>query len=242
MSRIALAILALVIATSTLTAQGPVPPELIHYPDLIVHNGKILTVDENFRTAEAVAIRDGVFLAVGTNQGILPLRGPATRTIDLQGKTVIPGFVASDADNDFVGGNLYKETLVGGKIYGTLRGVDTKEAILNKVREYVAARPRGETIFLRLPDEGAEGMRLTKDDLDPLTPSHPVALNVTSFDMVVNSLMLAKVIERLPGKEQHPSVVKDARTGFTVGSFHSVLDGNIQGFLDAYLRWKVEGS
>jgi len=209
MSRIALAILALVIATSTLTAQGPVPPELIHYPDLIVHNGKILTVDENFRTAEAVAIRDGVFLAVGTNQGILPLRGPATRTIDLQGKTVIPGFVASDADNDFVGGNLYKETLVGGKIYGTLRGVDTKEAILNKVREYVAARPRGETIFLRLPDEGAEGMRLTKDDLDPLTPSHPVALNVTSFDMVVNSLMLEKVLAVLPGGASHPSVLKD---------------------------------
>ena len=41
----------------------------------------------------------------------------------------------------------------------------------------------------------------------------------------------------------HPDQrVKDARTGFTVGSFHSVLDGNIQGFLDAYLRWKVEGS
>ena len=38
----------------------------------------------------------------------------------------------------------------------------------------------------------------------------------------------------------HPDQrVKDARTGFLVGSFHSVLDGNLQGFLDAYLRWKV---
>jgi predicted amidohydrolase YtcJ len=213
MSRIALAILAFWIGTSVLTAQAPVPPELIHYPDLILHNGKILTVDESFRTAEAVAVREGVFLAVGTNQEILAMRGPATRSIDLQGKTVIPGFVASDADNDFVGGNLYKDTVVGGKILGTLRDVDTKEKILRKVREYVAARPRGETIFLRLPDEGAEGMRLTKDDIDPLTPNHPVALNVTSFDMVVNSLMLAKVAALLPGGERHPSVVKDARTG-----------------------------
>ena len=38
----------------------------------------------------------------------------------------------------------------------------------------------------------------------------------------------------------HPDQrVKDARTGYCVGSFHSVLDGNIQGFLDAFLRWKV---
>jgi peptide chain release factor 2 len=38
----------------------------------------------------------------------------------------------------------------------------------------------------------------------------------------------------------HPDQrVKDARTGHTVGSFHSVLDGNVQGFLDAYLRWRV---
>ncbi|MBF8305465.1 MAG: amidohydrolase, partial [Acidobacteria bacterium] len=209
MKRIAVVVMALVVGASALQAQGPVPPELIHYPDLILHNGKILTVDENFRTAEAVAVREGVFLAIGTNQEILALRGPATRTIDLQGKTVIPGFVASDADNDFVGGNLYKDTVVGGKILGTLRDVDTKEKILNKVREFVAARPRGETIFLRLPDEGADGMRLTKADIDPLSPNHPLALNVTSFDMVVNSLMLAKVVALLPGGERHPSVVKD---------------------------------
>jgi peptide chain release factor 2 len=39
----------------------------------------------------------------------------------------------------------------------------------------------------------------------------------------------------------HPDQrVKDARTGYSVGSFHSVLDGNIQGFLDSYLRWRVE--
>ncbi len=40
----------------------------------------------------------------------------------------------------------------------------------------------------------------------------------------------------------HPDQrVKDARTGHYVGNFQSVLDGNIQGFLDAYLRWRVSG-
>ena len=159
---------------------------------------------KTFQTAEAVAIRDGVFLAVGTDQEIQRLQGPQTRTIDLGGKTVIPGMVATDADNDFVGGNLYKETLLGGQIYGTLRDVRTKEEIFQEVRKQVELRPPGETLFFRLPEESADGMNLTKADLDPISPQHPVALNVTSFDMVVNSLMLAKVAELMPGGEKHP--------------------------------------
>ena len=198
---------------ANLAGQSDVPPELVHYPDLILHNGKILTVDENFQTAEAVAIRDGVFLAVGTDQEIQRLQGPQTRTIDLGGKTVIPGMVATDADNDFVGGNLYKETLLGGQIYGTLRDVRTKEEIFQEVRKQVELRPPGETLFFRLPEESADGMNLTKADLDPISPQHPVALNVTSFDMVVNSLMLAKVAELMPGGEKHPAILKDERTG-----------------------------
>ena len=213
MKKIALGILALWVGTSGWTVRAQVPAELIQYPDMILHNGKVLTVDENFGIAEAVAIRDGNFLAVGTNQEILRLRGPATRAVDLQGKTVIPGFVGTDADNDFVGGNLYKETLIGGKVLGTLQGVTSREQILSKVREVIASRPRGEVIYLRLPDEGADGMRLTKADIDPLSPNHPLAVNVTSFDMVVNSLMLEKVVALLPGGAQHPSVVKDEQTG-----------------------------
>jgi len=202
---------ALCVTAASVSAQTDIPAELIRYPDTILHNGKILTVDENFRIAEAVAIRDGVFLAAGTNQDVLRLRGPATRVIDLQGKTTIPGFVGTDADNDFVGGNLYKDTVIGGKVLGTLRDVTNREQILQKVREVIASRPRGETIFLRLPDEGADGMRLTKADIDPLSPNHPLAINVTSFDMVVNSLMLEKVVALLPGGMNHPSVVKDAQ-------------------------------
>src|SRR3990172_1252965 len=117
-------------------AQTNIPPELIRYPDLILHNAKVLTVDENFRIAEAVAVRDGVFLAVGTNAEVLRLRGPATRVLDLQGKTVIPGFVATDADNDLVAGNLYKETLVGGKIFGTME-IESKADILKEIASRV---------------------------------------------------------------------------------------------------------
>ena len=73
--------------------QAGLPPEVIAYADIVLYNGKILTADEKFSTAEAVAIRDGKFLAVGQSSRIVPMAGPKTRKVDLQGKTVVPGFV-----------------------------------------------------------------------------------------------------------------------------------------------------
>jgi predicted amidohydrolase YtcJ len=60
--------------------------------DLILHNGVIWTVDKNNSTAEAVAIKDGKFLLVGSNKAALNLRGPRTLVIDLKGRFVTPGF------------------------------------------------------------------------------------------------------------------------------------------------------
>lgn len=61
------------------------------FPDTIFHNGRIATQDERRSFAEAVAIRDGRFHAVGTDRDMLALRGPDTEVIDLGGRTVIPG-------------------------------------------------------------------------------------------------------------------------------------------------------
>src|SRR5579872_1115450 len=69
------------------------PAELVSYPDVIMTNGKILTVDKDFSIRQAVAIRDGKILATGTNAAILRLAGPKTQKIDLAGKSVIPGII-----------------------------------------------------------------------------------------------------------------------------------------------------
>ena len=63
--------------------------------DTILVNGKILTVDRQFSTREAVAIRDGKITTVGSNSEVRKQAGPKTRVIDLQGRTVIPGFIDS---------------------------------------------------------------------------------------------------------------------------------------------------
>ena len=61
-------------------------------PDAVYLNGKIVTVDPRFSIAEAMAIREGRFTAVGKNGEIQKLAGPSTRVIDLHNKTVVPGF------------------------------------------------------------------------------------------------------------------------------------------------------
>ena len=61
--------------------------------DTIFHNGKVLTVDKSFSIAQAVAIKDGIIAAVGTNDEISKWWGQETVEIDLQGKTVTPGLI-----------------------------------------------------------------------------------------------------------------------------------------------------
>src|SRR3954447_25763618 len=63
--------------------------------DLVVLGGKVLTVDDRFTTAAAVAIRDGVFVLVGTDDQARKLVGESTRVIDARGRTVVPGLIES---------------------------------------------------------------------------------------------------------------------------------------------------
>ncbi|WP_293868483.1 amidohydrolase [uncultured Alsobacter sp.] len=62
-------------------------------PDLILHNGRVTTLDRTNPVAEAVAVKDGVFSAVGTDREVLALAGPATRLVDVQGRRVLPGLI-----------------------------------------------------------------------------------------------------------------------------------------------------
>src|ERR1700726_4218014 len=64
-------------------------------PDLVLHNGKITTLDREKPQAQAVAVRDGRFQAVGEEREIMGLAGPGTKRIDLKGRRVIPGLIDS---------------------------------------------------------------------------------------------------------------------------------------------------
>ena len=60
--------------------------------DLIIRDAHIVTVDPKFSIAQAAAVRDGKFIAVGSDSEVMKSAGPRTRVVDLHGKTVLPGF------------------------------------------------------------------------------------------------------------------------------------------------------
>src|SRR5688572_32117927 len=70
-------------------------PARAQQPDTILVNGKVVTVDAAFSIQEALAVRDGRIIAVGRSADIRKLAGTGTRTIDLRGRTVIPGLIDS---------------------------------------------------------------------------------------------------------------------------------------------------
>lgn len=94
--------LAVVIGVS-LVALGS-PHASAQVADVIFHNGSIITIDESAPEVEAVAILDGKIIAVGAKIDVLKTRGTATRFVDLEGRTMLPGFV--DAHGHVMGGGL----------------------------------------------------------------------------------------------------------------------------------------
>jgi predicted amidohydrolase YtcJ len=70
-------------------------PAAAQTPDTALVNGKIITLDGRSSTAEALAVHDGKIVAVGHSADIRNLAGPATRIVDLGGRTVIPGLIDS---------------------------------------------------------------------------------------------------------------------------------------------------
>ena len=138
---------------------------LVIAPDLILYNGKIITVDENFTIAEAVAIKDGKFVGVGTNHHILSLAKESTKKVDLHGKTVIPGLI--DAHFRLL------DRATAQKYGANISLTGSVSDILEAVKEATARIPKGQVITSNsgwFPQMLQEGRDPTKEELDQVAP------------------------------------------------------------------------
>ena len=223
--------------------RAQVPAELIVYPELLIHNGKIVTVDDDSTSVnpgtivEALAVRNGRILALGRNQEILALKGPQSQVIDLQGRTVLPGIIdthshlQSYAISHFGWREIAKyRTAIRAEPDESWESV--KRKTLDRIREEVAQRPAGEWISISLPREAldqngrpmvgaqanANGL-LSRVEVDEVAPNHPVYVSAGT-SAITNSRAQEKLREVWYGIEE-PELMRD--DGFSSNTINRVM-------------------
>ncbi|MGH7771503.1 MAG: amidohydrolase [Candidatus Binatia bacterium] len=178
------------------------PPEVIRYADLVLHNGKIVTVDSQFSIAQAIAVRDGKILKVGSDQAILPLAGPNTRRINLQGKTVIPGLIDTHSHLHEYGLDRFAPEMNPKLLEIKIEG-RTEEEMLERLGEAAKTKKPGEWLITRIrPRAVADGFVInrTRFDLDKVTPNNPTMVHVTDTKALANTKALEELFKRYDPK------------------------------------------
>jgi predicted amidohydrolase YtcJ len=174
------ALFSITIAISAALAHGQDP----QLADSIYVNGTIITVNDKQPTAEAIAVRDGNILAVGTKSEVLTHKAKDTRVIDLGGKTLLPGFV--DGHSHF-GGLVFgwgSPTLYPPPV-GTVQSIADIQKIL---RDYIVANhiPAGQPVSASGYDDSLlkEHRHPNRADLDAITTDQPLCLHHVSGHLV----------------------------------------------------------
>lgn len=184
--------------------------------DLIVHHAKVVTVDSEFRIAEAIAVRGDRVIAVGTDEDVLKLTGPKTKVLDLQGRTVLPGLM--DSHTHPTGAAMYE-------FDHPIPEMETIADVLKYIQQRVAVAEEGDWISIsqvfvtRLRDQRFPNRK----ELDQVAPKNPVLFS-TGPDGAVNSLALKlsgidkdfKITDGQPGYLE-----RDPKTGELTGILRS---------------------
>jgi predicted amidohydrolase YtcJ len=179
-------ILGVAIAAGTLlgTIAGAQPPA-----DVVLTTGKVVTVDDAFSIAEALAVDDGRVVAIGSNDEVRRYVGAATRVIDVGGATVIPGLI----DNHF----HFARAVQRWHLQARLDGVDSRREALQILSERAAASPPDQWVMVQggwSPQQFADAPGgFTLAELDATAPRNPLFVQQSYSIVYANSLALRAV-------------------------------------------------
>ena len=183
--------------------------------DSIYYNGTIYTVDDSNPQVEAVAVKDGMIMAIGAQSDIMKFEGGDTEMVDLMGQTMTPGFIESHAHMMGVGYNKLELDLMYVKTYDELVE-KVAEAVENaEPGEWITGRGWHQDKWIEKPDNIVKGFQ-THDKMSAVSPDNPVWLrhasghaafaNSKAMEMAgVNNLS----IESLQGKVEGGEIIKD---------------------------------
>ena len=182
-----------------------IPDSVIEWPDIVLYDGKVVTVDADFSIVEAVAIRDGRFLASGSTDSIRELTGPDTVELDLEGRTVIPGLVDSHIHLDRVGIALDRIELFDARSLD-----DVIESI-----QAAAETAAGDSWLLAASSwhesQLTEGRLPRVEELDRAAPETPVFVPRGMHVAVLNSAAMERIgIDEDTPNPEGGTIVRDA--------------------------------
>lgn len=142
------------------------------FADLIIEDAKILTMNKASPRAEAIAIKDGTVLGVGSQKKIESFKGPSTKTISAHGNSVLPGFIEAHM-HLFGGGATLPHLLLTG-----LKGV---AVIREKVHAYAATNPNAKVLYAQGADyDMLDGVPFDRHVLDSMVADRPMVF--VAFD------------------------------------------------------------
>lgn len=147
--------------------------------DLIFTNGIIYTVNEDQPKAEAVAVKDGMILAVGSTQEIKKHKNENTEIIDLEGGTMTPGFIESHAHLMGIGYNKLELDLMYVKSYDELVEKVAEAVAKAKPGEWITGRGWHQDKWIEKPSKMVKGFQ-TNAELNAVSPNNPVYLSHAS--------------------------------------------------------------
>lgn len=196
--------------------------------DTVLYNGRVVTVDNEFSTAEAVAVGEGKFLKVGGDDEVRTLADRDTKEIDLEGKTVVPGFI--DTHPHMILAGIRRVS------YLPLTGLNSIEGIKKRIGEKVKITPPGEWVvstpvgdhpdYFHLPESLEEKRWPTRWDLDEVAPDNPVYVPApvvwAPHPAILNSygLKVLGISRDTPSEEKGAEIVKNPETGEPNGQLH----------------------
>jgi predicted amidohydrolase YtcJ len=191
-------------------------------PDMILSNGKIMTVDDRFTIAQAVAVTGDRITAVGTNQEIGALAGAKTRVIDLKGRAVTPGLIDNHIHLLRAAQTWLREV--------RFDGVESRRQAVEMVRAKVKAARPDEWVYNIggwAHQQFADDPRpFTRQELDEIAPSNPVALQESYYQVFLNSGAL-RALGIEANRPDPPEFVKRSVLRDAAGRPTGIIQGDI---------------
>lgn len=166
-------------------------------PDLILFNGRVLTLDDTRPRAQALAVAGGRIVAVGDESELRALAGPATRLIDAQGGTVLPGLIDSHV-HAFAGS--------AERMFPDLFAVADLETVRARVRPFAEAHPEDRLVLAVNASYAfvGEGVPVTRQRLDDVLPDRPFAVMAADHHTLWANTAALELAGILRGRETPP--------------------------------------